>query len=49
MEIKGISNEILEKFYSQEMREDDIQRAEDASSLWAGWIQVCINRGQLSV
>ncbi|GJJ79236.1 hypothetical protein EMPS_11640 [Entomortierella parvispora] len=38
-EIKSISNEVVEGFYSKEMREQDIQRAVDASTLWAGWIE----------
>ncbi|KAG0019474.1 hypothetical protein BGZ81_009695 [Podila clonocystis] len=31
-EIKTISKEVLENFYSQEMRDEDIQQAEDAST-----------------
>ncbi|KAF8922792.1 hypothetical protein BGZ58_003778 [Dissophora ornata] len=38
-EMKTISKEVLEGFYSQEMKDEDIKRAEDASLLWASWVQ----------
>jgi hypothetical protein len=33
-EIKAITTEVLEMFYSQEMMDEDIRRAQDAVSLW---------------
>ncbi|KAG0195486.1 hypothetical protein BGX33_003218, partial [Mortierella sp. NVP41] len=38
-EIKTITASVLEMFYSQEMKEEDIQRAQDAVLLWASWVQ----------
>lgn len=38
-EIKTITTSVLEMFYSQEMKEEDIQRAQDAVLLWASWVQ----------
>ncbi|KAK3838885.1 MAG: hypothetical protein J3R72DRAFT_448111 [Linnemannia gamsii] len=38
-EIKSITTSVLEMFYSQEMKEEDIQRAQDAVLLWASWVQ----------
>ncbi|CAO3563792.1 unnamed protein product [Mortierella alpina] len=39
LEIKSITREVLESFYSQEMKDEDIQRAQDATLLWANWVQ----------
>ncbi|KAF9121531.1 hypothetical protein BGX30_002498 [Mortierella sp. GBA39] len=38
-EIKTITGSVVEMFYSQEMKEEDIQRAQDAVLLWASWVQ----------
>ncbi|KAF9334853.1 hypothetical protein BGZ91_010696 [Linnemannia elongata] len=38
-EIKTITASVLEMFYSQEMKEEDIQRAQDAVLLWASWVK----------
>ncbi|KAF9950291.1 hypothetical protein BGZ72_008037 [Mortierella alpina] len=39
LEIKTITREILESFYNQKMKEENIQRAHDAALLWANWVQ----------
>ncbi|KAF9561824.1 hypothetical protein EC968_005602 [Mortierella alpina] len=36
-EIKAITASVLEMFYSHEMKEQDIQRAQDAVLLWSSW------------
>ncbi|KAG0333773.1 hypothetical protein BG004_000699 [Podila humilis] len=38
-EIKTITASVLEMFYSQEMKEEGIQRAQEAVLLWASWVQ----------
>ncbi|KAK3810542.1 MAG: hypothetical protein J3R72DRAFT_78610 [Linnemannia gamsii] len=38
-ESKRISREVLQKFYSPEKEDEDIQRAADAAFLWATWVQ----------
>ena len=43
-EIKTITREVLENFYSQEMKDEDIRRAYDAAVLWASWVQVSIKK-----
>ncbi|KAG0059944.1 hypothetical protein BGZ90_004269, partial [Linnemannia elongata] len=38
-ENKAISREVLETFYNQDRKEEDIQRAQDATFLWSSWVQ----------
>ncbi|KAG0220963.1 hypothetical protein BGW41_007391, partial [Actinomortierella wolfii] len=38
-ELKTITANVLEMFYTQEMKEEDIRRAQDATLLWAIWVQ----------
>lgn len=42
-ENKAISREVLETFYNQDRKEEDIQRAQDAAFLWSSWVQVSHN------
>ncbi|KAK3808185.1 MAG: hypothetical protein J3R72DRAFT_499332 [Linnemannia gamsii] len=37
-DITKISTEVLVSFYSQDMEDDDMQRAQDATVLWASWL-----------
>ena len=39
-DITKIFSEVLHAFYSQDMEDDDMQRAQDATVLWASWLQV---------
>ncbi|KAF9292518.1 hypothetical protein BGZ88_006324, partial [Linnemannia elongata] len=39
-ETKEILQQTLENFYSQKMEDNDIQRAQDATELWARWMQL---------
>ncbi|KAF9188112.1 hypothetical protein BGZ49_003979 [Haplosporangium sp. Z 27] len=39
MEMSKIMGEVLQTFYTKEMEETDMQRAEDASILWAEWVK----------
>ncbi|KAF9139466.1 hypothetical protein BGX20_007659, partial [Mortierella sp. AD010] len=38
-EISKISGDVLNMFYSKEMEDADMKRAEDATILWANWVQ----------
>ncbi|KAF8951489.1 hypothetical protein BGZ46_003950, partial [Entomortierella lignicola] len=38
-EMSKISGEVLNMFYSKEMEDADMKRAEDATILWANWVQ----------
>ncbi|KAG9065427.1 hypothetical protein KI688_002752 [Linnemannia hyalina] len=38
-EVKKISREVLQKFYSREKEDEDIQRSQDAALLWTSWVQ----------
>ncbi|KAK5827512.1 hypothetical protein F5H01DRAFT_98059 [Linnemannia elongata] len=39
-ETKDILQQTLENFYSQKMEDNDIQRAQNATELWARWMQL---------
>ncbi|KAF9079770.1 hypothetical protein BGX23_003275 [Mortierella sp. AD031] len=38
-EIKAITADVVELFYSQDMRDNDLQRAKEATLLWTSWVQ----------
>ncbi|KAG0196568.1 hypothetical protein BGX28_009988, partial [Mortierella sp. GBA30] len=38
-EIKVITADVVELFYSQDMRDSDLQRAKEATLLWTSWVQ----------
>ncbi|KAF9925861.1 hypothetical protein BGZ67_008412 [Mortierella alpina] len=39
-EMATISAQVLQKFYSQDMEDRDMQRATDAVVLWSSWVQI---------
>ncbi|KAF9536834.1 hypothetical protein EC957_009586 [Mortierella hygrophila] len=38
-EIKAITADVVDLFYSQDMRDSDLQRAKEATLLWTSWVQ----------
>ncbi|KAK5799764.1 hypothetical protein F5H01DRAFT_326536 [Linnemannia elongata] len=38
-EIKAITADVVDLFYSQDMRDSDLQRAKEATHLWTSWVQ----------